>query len=100
MKRVGNSPAAEAYQQTITPVRQAGAAVAGQAAEAGAQASTATADETRDTVSSECRELAPAKTEATEFDAAKVDALKASIDAGTFEIDPDVVAERIIDELS
>ena len=58
-----------------------------------------TNDEPKVAVSSECRELAPAKTEPAQLKPSKVETLRAAIAAGTFEIDPDVVAAALVDEL-
>lgn len=102
MKGVGNNPALDAYQRMITPVRRTGTLSADPAAESTtvAPGQAARADEAaKVSISGQARELAEAKAEAAQVDTAKVDALKAAIQARTFNIDPTVVAERLLDEL-
>ena len=102
MKGVGNNPALDAYQRMITPVRRTGTLspdpAAGTATQAPAQAARAE-EAAKVSISGQARELAAAKAEAAQVNTAKVDALKAAIQARTFNIDPTVDAERLVDEL-
>ncbi len=98
MKGVGNNPALDAYQRMITPVRRTGGTSPDQAAGSATQAPTA-GEAAKVSISGQARELAAAKAEAAKINTVKVHALKAAIEAGTFTVDPNVVAERLVDEL-
>jgi flagellar biosynthesis anti-sigma factor FlgM len=118
MKRVGNSAALDAYRQMVTPVRHAGTTAPYGATEpstndstpqttSGATTATERAPETapetgdaaRTCPSSDVRELSTLPAASSPVDIAKVNALRAAIKAGTLELDPIVIAERLIDDL-
>lgn len=95
MKGVGNNPAIDAYQRmAVSPV--AGVRPA-ERADAGTQPALSRAAEV--SISAQARELAASQTEGG-FDVQKVEALKAKINDGSFQVNPQLVAERLLDRLA
>jgi flagellar biosynthesis anti-sigma factor FlgM len=92
MKGVGNNPAIDAYQRMAVP--SVGNVRAPERLETGTQQAPSRAAEVR--ISAEARELAVSQAEGG-FDVQKVQALKDRISDGSFQINPQLVAERLLD---
>jgi flagellar biosynthesis anti-sigma factor FlgM len=95
MKGVGNNPAIDAYQRMA--VSSVGGVRPVERVETGTQPATSRAAEV--SISAQARELAASQAQGG-FDVQKVEALKAKINDGSFQINPQVVAERLLDRLA
>jgi flagellar biosynthesis anti-sigma factor FlgM len=95
MKGVGNNPAIDAYQRMA--VSSVGGVRPAERVEAGTQPATSRAAEV--SISAQARELAASQAQGG-FDVQKVEALKAKIQDGNYQINPQVVAERLLDRLA
>ncbi|HMR08848.1 MAG TPA: flagellar biosynthesis anti-sigma factor FlgM [Polyangiaceae bacterium] len=94
MKGITGNPALDAYHRmAVSPVGEARPA-----AKVDAEQSQAPAEAAKVSISAEARELAAGGVGGG-VDAQKVEALKARIDEGSFQIDPQKIAGRILDEL-
>ena len=94
MKGVGNNPAIDAYQRMA--VSSVGGVRPAEKVETGAHPAVSRAAEVN--ISAQARELAASQAEGA-FDVQKVEALKAKIHGGSFQVNPQLVAERLLDRL-
>jgi flagellar biosynthesis anti-sigma factor FlgM len=95
MKGIGNNPAIDAYQRMA--VSSVGGVRPTERVESGAQPAGSRAAEV--SISAQARELAASQAEGG-FDVQKVEALKAKINDGSFQVNPQLVAERLLERLA